>query len=161
MIQRAEAIMRIVRHLNRIAVGAAIIVVATLGAASLAQADGMARRERVLTNAPLHGPASTLVAMSARLGGQQPTARLDGSGRYFRNGDADGGSFGCSLATSAVSEICSGEIEGDLGFWGVTGSAQVPAFVGVLPPSDSAATVDMDYYGSSPVGWDLRSRTAC
>ena len=38
--------MRIVRHLNKIAVGAAIIAGATLGAASDAQADGMDRGAR-------------------------------------------------------------------------------------------------------------------
>ena len=67
MTQRAEAIMRIVRHLNRIAVGAAILLF-DMGAASLAQADGMARRERVFTNAPLHEPALPWWPCRLRLG---------------------------------------------------------------------------------------------
>ena len=69
MIQRAEVIMGTVRHLNGIAVGAAIIAGATLGAAAPHRPTAWIAARRPLTCVHLHGPASTLVPTSATVGG--------------------------------------------------------------------------------------------
>jgi outer membrane immunogenic protein len=66
----------------------------------------------------------------------------------FRIGDTDGASFGLQAGYNQQFQRIVVGIEGDGGFLGLTGAGQFPPFIGVRSPTDSAATVDMDYYGT-------------
>jgi outer membrane immunogenic protein len=79
----------------------------------------------------------------------------------FGIGDANGASLGLQLGYNWQFQRFVVGIEGDAGFLGVTGAAQFPPFVGVRTPADSAATVDMDYYGTitGRLGFTVAERT--
>ena len=143
--------MRIVRHLNRIAVGAAIIAGATLGAASAAQADGMDRGAQAAYVRPFTWTGFYVGGNVGYGWGDNNRVRdLDGynPNGNFRIGDTDGASFGLQAGYNQQFQRIVVGIEGDGGFLGLTGAGQFPPFIGVRSPTDSAATVDMDYYGT-------------
>ena len=145
--------MRTVRYLNGIAVGAAIIGVATLGAASVAQADGMDRPGQAAYVRPFTWTGFYVGGNVGYGWGDHNRLRdLDGYNGVgtgdFRIGDADGASFGLQVGYNQQFQRIVVGIEGDAGFLGVTGAAQLPRFIGVRTPADSAATVDMDHYGT-------------
>jgi hypothetical protein len=143
--------MRIVRHLNRIAVGAAIIAGATLGAASAAQADGMDRGAQAAYVRPFTWTGFYVGANVGYNWGDNNRLRdLDGWVGDFRIGDVDGASFGLQVGYNQQFQRIVVGIEGDAGFFGVTGSGQFPGLTGLGAAStaESFATIDMDYYGT-------------
>jgi outer membrane immunogenic protein len=141
------------RHLNRIAVGAAIIAGATLGAASAAHADGMERGAQAAA-AYVRPFTWTGFYVGANVGynwGDNNRLRdLDGWVGDFRIGDVDGASFGLQVGYNQQFQRIVVGIEGDAGFFGVTGSGQFPGLTGLGAAStaESFATIDMDYYGT-------------
>jgi outer membrane immunogenic protein len=151
MIQRAEVIMGTVCHSNAIAVAAAIIAGATLGAASAAQADGMDRGPQAAYVRPFTWTGFYVGGNVGYGWGDNNRVRdLDGynPNGNFRIGDTDGAAFGLQAGYNQQFQRIVVGIEGDGGFLGLTGAGQFPPFIGVRSPTDSAATVDMDYYGT-------------
>jgi outer membrane immunogenic protein len=141
--------MKTVRHSNGVAVGVAIIGMATLGAASVAHADGMDRGGQAAYVRPFTWTGFYVGGHVGYGWGDNNRLRdLDGWVGNFRIGDADGASVGLQAGYNQQFQRIVVGIEGDAGFLGVTGAGQFPAFVGVSPASESAATVDMDYYGT-------------
>jgi outer membrane immunogenic protein len=137
-----------------IAIRAAIVWVATLGAAGVAQADGMARKEAA---APVERPFTwTGAYVGAHIGygwgGGNQLSDLNGylsgfNASGFRVGEVDGAFVGVQSGYNFQFQRYVAGIEGDWGFLGTTGTAQFPPLVGVAP-GDSNATIDMDYYGT-------------
>jgi outer membrane immunogenic protein len=111
-----------------IAIRAAIVCVATLGAVGIAHADGMAQKGAA---APVERPFTW-------------------TGFYVGGnvGRADGAFIGVQSGYNFQFQRYVVGIESDSGFLGAVAEGQFPGSVGVRTPADSAVTIDMDYYGT-------------
>jgi len=150
---RMGVVMRVTRCLNRLAVGAAIAAVATLGAASFAQADGMARRGKVAYERPFLW-SGFYIGGHLGWGWQRDDNRLEdidnynGPGSSFRYEGADGAFGGVQLGYNWQLHKLVVGIEGELGLAAITAEGQFPPFVGVRQPTDSNASIDIDRYAT-------------
>jgi outer membrane immunogenic protein len=133
-----------------IAIRAAIVWVATLGAAGVAQADGMARKEPVAIERPFTWTGFYVGGhIGYGWGGGNQLSDINGyNPSGFRVGEVDGAFIGVQSGYNFQFQRYVVGIEGDSGWLGAVGEAQFPPFIGVRTPADSNATIDMDYYGT-------------
>jgi outer membrane immunogenic protein len=123
--------------ITRAAAGAAIV--ATLGAASVAQAGDRSW-------------SGFYLGAHAGWGWQASDNRLNEltpyNGAGFKYDGGEGGMFGVQVGYNVQLQKVVLGIEGEGGLSGISGESQFPAYVGVRTPQDSVASVDFDRYAT-------------